>query len=303
MDSLINQLERGAKISRHVEISANCIEQVNAWLLEPGALWRKYKPRFFLENLMLLAKKAECHSNCNSEALFEVIGSFLSERCMEPYFCIYRPSKQCPCCVVVQENNREVRCGTTGLFSWPAADAFVKSIDTLDLCSYFCDKTILEVGCGVGLLGISFLILCQPEKYLFTDISTDVLEIADKNIKLNFSDSSLSCELHERRAKYEIFELNFCRPGVSYPEADVLVGSDLVYDPTMVTGLVMFICAFLKPTQVRSVYIACSVRSAKTFDTFISELKLNNVNLIIKNLENTNEELIKLVIISSRCFF
>lgn len=46
-------------------------------------------------------------------------------------------------------------------------------------------RKILELGSGIGLLGITIVKLLQPQKYLFSDKSLDVLNILSKNCEIN----------------------------------------------------------------------------------------------------------------------
>lgn len=44
----------------------------------------------------------------------------------------------------------------------------------------------MELGSGIGLLGIVVLKFCNPQKYIFSDKSEEVLKLLSTNIKINF---------------------------------------------------------------------------------------------------------------------
>lgn len=86
-------------------------------------------------------------------------------------------------------------------------------------------RKILELGSGIGLLGIAITKLCQPKKYLFSDKSLDVLDVLTKNIEIN---------LEENIAK-DITEKHQLLWGILGPEdaksfaIDILLGAGLLY--------------------------------------------------------------------------
>lgn len=82
----------------------------------------------------------------------------------------------------------------------------------------------MELGSGVGLLGIAVLKLCQPQKYLFTDKSCDVLERLSKNIAINFQESSI-------RDKVETHQLLWGKmksDDAKWLEADFVLGAGMI---------------------------------------------------------------------------
>lgn len=53
-----------------------------------------------------------------------------------------------------------------------------------------CVRCVLELGCGVGLAGISLCKLCGPSEYFFTDCHAAVLGRLKENIDLNLKGKS-----------------------------------------------------------------------------------------------------------------
>ncbi|XP_020282379.1 protein-lysine N-methyltransferase EEF2KMT isoform X2 [Pseudomyrmex gracilis] len=78
-------------------------------------------------------------------------------------------------CVTLKESTNIISNGTTGLCSWQGALVLskwcAKNID------YFSGKTVLELGCGVGLAGISIISTCSPKQYVFSDGHQEVLRM------------------------------------------------------------------------------------------------------------------------------
>lgn len=53
----------------------------------------------------------------------------------------------------------------------------------------FANKSILELGCGVGLTGLAVTFACNPTHYCFSDAHDKVLDYLVNNIKLNLSEN------------------------------------------------------------------------------------------------------------------
>lgn len=45
---------------------------------------------------------------------------------------------------------------------------------------------MIELGCGLGLLGLNCLKICKPKKYIFTDSHQKVLNQLKSNISYNY---------------------------------------------------------------------------------------------------------------------
>lgn len=73
---------------------------------------------------------------------------------------------------------------------------------------------------------------------------------------------------------------NFTRDEVLDLNADVIVGSDLVYDMDILPGLASLIRNLLDINQSRktSAYIACTQRKPESIETFLSCIKNEDLN-------------------------
>lgn len=56
----------------------------------------------------------------------------------------------------------------------------------------FTNKTILELGSGVGFTGITIGKLCQPQCMYLSDCHPDVMKAICENIRINYSESEVS---------------------------------------------------------------------------------------------------------------
>lgn len=52
---------------------------------------------------------------------------------------------------------------------------------------WFDSRRVLELGCGLGLTGLTVCTLCRPLSYTFTDCHHKVLSVLEQNLTLNKS--------------------------------------------------------------------------------------------------------------------
>ena len=147
---------------------------------------------------------------------------------------------------------------TTGLGVWPASILLSHYINTFkrDLIR---GGTIVELGAGCGLPAIAAAKLCGARTIYLTDIHESTLRNACYNVHLNNNDGQPTAGVTSNRAQYILDEaagttcdLNVSRVNwsdvKSYPPsaADVILGSDLVYDKNILSILVPAIMKMLK---------------------------------------------------------
>ena len=97
-------------------------------------------------------------------------------------------------------------------------------------------KTVVELGCGVGLASIAAAKLGASTVYA-TDANSDVLLLAQKNIELNNASNVKSVAL--QWGLLDAFEYDRL--------ADVIIGSDLTYNPNTWRSLAESMATILKP--------------------------------------------------------
>lgn len=159
--------------------------------------------------------------------------------------------------VTLRETRALVQNGTTGLKAWQASKFLSEwCLENKELLR---GKYILELGCGVGLTGLVVCKLCEPASYTFTDGHQAALTALRDNLKLN---DALKPNVHVELMPWE-------EPS-SYHKLDIILGSDLVFDPTMVPALVGAISKLL--TRGGVAYIASTIRNPDTHRGFLLEL-------------------------------
>ena len=123
--------------------------------------------------------------------------------------------------------------GTTGLCSWPAAWCLAEfAYQNKKLF----EKSILELGAGIGLGGIILASSIKLEEPVYlTDVHSGVLQMAERNAK---------AANHIIGIKAEVRELDWC----SFDEdelrcllenTDCIVGADIFFEPALFQGRVM----------------------------------------------------------------
>ncbi|KAG8042727.1 hypothetical protein G9C98_005367 [Cotesia typhae] len=89
-------------------------------------------------------------------------------------------------------------------------------------------KSIVELGSGVGLTGITVLKTCKPKSYTFTDCHPRVLDLLEENIELNelkkADETIVQIEELAWESISEHKEANWTSP-------DIILAADVVYDP------------------------------------------------------------------------
>ncbi|MEE6498467.1 hypothetical protein FKM82_003111, partial [Ascaphus truei] len=144
-------------------------------LTNPPSL--QYRRRFLTE----LIKKHESVAAEPLDELYDALANVLNSEettiCHKSYFL---PSGDS---VTLSENMAIISEGTTGLVTWEAALYLAEwAIENVDI---FNNRTILELGSGIGLTGLAICKSCFPNKYVFSDHHQRVLQQLKENIRLN----------------------------------------------------------------------------------------------------------------------
>ncbi|KAI5623101.1 protein-lysine N-methyltransferase EEF2KMT, partial [Silurus asotus] len=224
----------------------------------------KYRRLFLTE----LIKRHESTGSEPLDELYDALAEVMSAReeavCYKTYFL---PTGEA---VSLEENVAMISDGTTGLVTWEAALYLTEW--ALENTHVFAGRTVLELGSGAGLAGVSLCRVCKPKKYIFTDCHQGVLQRLHKNLQRNGlnqdDDTDVSVcvrELNWEHAQDE--ELR--RIG-----AEAVVATDVVYDPEVVGSLVRLLARLFHVCEdPPEVYIASTIRNPETYARFKDELE------------------------------
>lgn len=87
----------------------------------------------------------------------------------------------------MRESTNLISKGTTGLRTWPAALFFAEYLLNPQMKNVLDGKRILELGSGIGFLGIFLQKIYKDISFIFSDCNEEVLENIEENFKINFS--------------------------------------------------------------------------------------------------------------------
>ena len=98
------------------------------------------------------------------------------------------------------------------------------------------------VGAGAGITAI-FTLKQFPnlEEYISTDCHPSVLKNMNRNLELN-----LETEKKKEPAKYKVLNLNWEAEEESRLAPDIVLGADIVFDPSLVPSLVSKLFSLLR---------------------------------------------------------
>uniref|UniRef100_A0A663LRF1 FAM86 N-terminal domain-containing protein n=1 Tax=Athene cunicularia TaxID=194338 RepID=A0A663LRF1_ATHCN len=244
----------------------------------------KYRRCFLTE----LIKKHESTAAEPLDELYDTLADILNEEesthCYKTYLL---PRGEC---VTLSENVAIISGGTTGLVTWDAAVHLAEW--AMDTSEVFTNRTVLELGSGIGFTGIAICKTCNPKTYIFSDYHPCVLKQLTENIHLN--GFVLEPEATQRTPAesqgQEAEAANYQNPKLIVAELDwgsvtekqlldlqpdVIIAADVVYDPEIIlalVGMLQKLSAFRADRKVPEVYIAFTIRNPDTYHLFQAEL-------------------------------
>ncbi|CAN2391126.1 methyltransferase activity [Pristimantis euphronides] len=239
---------------------------------------QKYPPSLQYRRLFLseIIKK---HERTGAEplddlytALAEVLNSEDTAVCYKSY-CLTTGDL-----VTLSENAAIISEGTTGLVTWEAALFLAEwAIENNDI---FYNRMILELGSGIGLTGLVICKTCSPKKYIFSDCHQKVLQQLRENIQLNgFTLSEEhSGTRRNRETAISVIELDWesvKEEQLLYLDADVVIASDVVYDPEIVASFSKVLKKLFHCTRAGKnldVFVASTIRNPETYRLFQTTL-------------------------------
>ncbi|GAA6025080.1 hypothetical protein JCM10207_003401 [Rhodosporidiobolus poonsookiae] len=195
-----------------------------------------------------------------------------------------------------REEGRLISGGTTGLRTWQACIALSNHL-LASPSILTSTSTILELGAGVGLLSLVSARLLQPAsgeterrgKIVATDVDEQVLRMLEGNIALNDLsglaeakklDWELASDPAAGHEALEAWERETFGGGV---RPEVLLGADIVYDPSLATHLAATLAWLLRPAPSGAsqpqALIAGTIRNLSTWELFLSECRARQLEV------------------------
>ncbi|TFK86583.1 hypothetical protein K466DRAFT_492516 [Polyporus arcularius HHB13444] len=180
------------------------------------------------------------------------------------------------------ESRTTIEAGTTGFRTWSASLVLAQYI--LQHPGLIAGRRVLELGCGVGFLGVVAASVqlegrdSESASLWLTDVNEPVLQRCKVNLSLPCNDSH-----HHSNVKTEVLDWSDAvdpsrSPSVPafFSEAlpDVILGADLVYEPSIIPMLVSVLKVALMPRVEQHepvAYIALTVRNEDTISGFLQE--------------------------------
>nr|AON96638.1 protein-lysine N-methyltransferase EEF2KMT [Bicyclus anynana] len=231
-----------------------------------------FSRQFFKKLIELLEPEHEVHDD-----IYGYLCSVMDSEADQFNYCHYLIDNSLDNIVTIKETKNMVLNGTTGLRTWEAA--FMLSDWALCNQDVFTNKSILELGSGVGFTGITIVKHCNVKSLVMTDFHDEVLETIHKNIHMNFSVSQDQQNNDLVVSKNRKKDIGVMKLDWSDTEnlrhnliPDVIIGADIVYDPSIFQPLINIFEVFHKRNNDVEIYIACVIRNSDTFNGFLKTL-------------------------------
>uniref|UniRef100_A0A1X7VTR5 FAM86 N-terminal domain-containing protein n=1 Tax=Amphimedon queenslandica TaxID=400682 RepID=A0A1X7VTR5_AMPQE len=180
--------------------------------------------------------------------------------------------------VTLKESRHIVSGGTTGLCTWQASMELAEWI-AAEQKEAFNNKHILELGSGIGFLGLSVLKLTSPLSYTFTDCNVDVLKLLKNNVDINNIPGNQIVSTH--------LDWNSCEQ-LDFPPVDIVLASDVIYDTELIDPFINVLEKLLRPVSPARVppvaYVASTIRNEDTYSQFLQ--KIDGSSLLYKEVKN-----------------
>ncbi|KAM5532252.1 hypothetical protein V8D89_014091 [Ganoderma adspersum] len=180
------------------------------------------------------------------------------------------------------ESRTTIEAGTTGLRTWSAS--LVLGQYLLARPELVTGKRVLELGCGIGFLGIIIgsIQVSKPSpnasSLWLTDVNEPVLHRCEHNLKLPCNQShahlDLNVQLLDWSDAIDPSRLPALQAFFREARPDVILGADLVYDPSIIPLLVNVLSVAMTSKDGGpgpAAYIALTVRNEDTHTSFLRQ--------------------------------
>ncbi|XP_063821906.1 protein-lysine N-methyltransferase EEF2KMT isoform X2 [Ostrinia nubilalis] len=246
---------------------------VNNPLIKRYPVKREFS-RLFLKKLIAFLEGVQEVNDGVYENLCKVMDSSQNDFCYRHYII----GEGIQNIVTVKETNNMVVNGTTGLRTWEAAIMLADwALCNIEIIK---EKKILELGSGVGFTGIVIGKFCQPESILLTDCHEDVLKTIEENVSINFPmlkrhqmpESVLFKGTADVSLGIMNLDWNHIDDVPSELCPDIIIGSDIIYDPAIIKPLCNVIKALCDKNENIKIYIAGVLRNEETYNMFLERI-------------------------------
>lgn len=119
----------------------------------------------------------------------------------------------------------------TGGALWTSSIEAAKCLKTMEMEDCWC----MELGCGIGYLGIVAVQECKVGYYVATDGDTEVLDLASFNCTRNVR--------NDLRTKFTTKVYAWGDAVLQLEKLDIVIGSDVLYDSAMHCFLLKTLCS------------------------------------------------------------
>ncbi|KAM9016089.1 protein-lysine N-methyltransferase EEF2KMT isoform 1-T1 [Ara ararauna] len=279
------ELEHSLRTSRD---SSLLLDILHRTILHPLCVKYPLSARYRRCFLTELIKKHESATAEPLDELYDALAAILNEE--ESTHCYKHYLLPAGECVTLSESVAVISEGTTGLVTWEAALHLAEW--ALQNPSSFRNRTVLELGSGIGFTGIAICKTCNPKTYIFSDYHHRVLQQLKENICLNgfVLEPEAAQQIHLESEGQKAEGANHQNPKVIVAELewgsvtekqllalqpDVIIAADVVYDPEIIGALVGLLQQFSTSRADRKppeVYIASTVRNPDTYHLFQAQL-------------------------------
>ncbi|EMG51113.1 EFM3 Protein-lysine N-methyltransferase EFM3 [Candida maltosa Xu316] len=167
--------------------------------------------------------------------------------------------------IVIKETPKLISgANTTGLRTWEAALYLSNFLNNKKDPPYnFKDRTILELGCGTGLVSLAIAKNQNVKQIIMTDGSTNVFDNMRETIKLNNLENAnyIRCQ-----------QLVWGETTAIEGNVDYIVGADITFDGRIVEPLCSTINDLFVKNNLQSAIIAATIRNIDTINQWEQEL-------------------------------
>lgn len=191
------------------------------------------------------------------------------------------------------ESRTTIESGTTGLKTWRASLVLAQYlIEHPDIVQ---DKRLLELGSGVGLLGIVAAAIQWQQPVIqgsicLTDVNQEVLARCAENLRLPCNKSSVHPNVKTAYLDWtdstDPTGITSVQDLLADSSPDVILGADVVYDPRIIPPLIETLKIVLQDRS-RIALIALTERNENTLAQFVWEAKaaLSTEELLVEQTD------------------